>query len=241
MLARLRTGVNLYGVNLYGVNLYWYETVLVRERSLGGRKPVTGDRTALKRHPERAVTDREAVHAVLDEALVGHVGIVVDGAPVVIPMMFARLGDAVYLHGSAASRIMRALASGAEACFTVTLLDGLVLARSAFSHSMNYRSVVAFGRAEEVVDPDEKARAFDALVDRVGPGRSREARPPTDKEWRATLLVRLPLTEVSAKARTGPPVDAESDLALDVWAGVVPLHLQRGEPVADPRGEGTGR
>lgn len=192
-------------------------------------------RTALRRHPERAVTERAAVHAILDEALVGHVGLVSEGTPVVIPMMFARLGDFVYIHGSAASRLVRALASGAEACLTVTLLDGLVLARSAFHHSMNYRSVVAFGRAEEVADAEEKARAFDALVERVAPGRSREARPPTDKELRATLLVRLPLDECSAKARTGPPVDDEADLALDVWAGVVPLRLERGEPVPDRR------
>lgn len=191
----------------------------------------TRERAELRRHPERAVAEREGIDAILDEALVGHVGVVVDGAPVVIPMLFARDGDAVYLHGSAASRLMRVLATGTEACLTVTLLDGLVLARSAFSHSMNYRSVVAFGRTEKVTDPAELTRALDALVERVAPGRSSVARPPTDQERRATLVVRLPLTEVSAKARSGPPADAEADLALDVWAGVVPLRLERGEPV----------
>lgn len=190
-------------------------------------------RTTVKRRAERGRYDHETVHAILDEAYICHVGFVHDGAPVVLPTMHARIGDRLFIHGSAASRMLRTLAGGVEACVTVTLLDGLVLARSAFHHSMNYRSVVVFGTANVVGDGDEKLAAMRALLERVRPGRWDEARQPNDVELRQTLIIAMPLDEASAKVRTGPPIDDEDDYALGVWAGVVPLRLESGEPIAD--------
>lgn len=193
--------------------------------------PVT-DRTKVRRLGDRGRYDRETIHAILDEALVCHVGFVVEGAPVVIPTIHWREGDWLYFHGSAASRMLRSLRNGVEACVTVTLIDGLVLARSAFHHSMNYRSVVVFGTAR-VVEGDEKLRALDALVDHVVRGRSKEMRPHKEIELKQTLVLAMPLDEASAKIRTGGPVDDEEDYALPIWAGVVPLKLTPGEPIAD--------
>jgi uncharacterized protein len=194
--------------------------------------PVT-DRTKVRRLANRGHYDRETIYAILDEALLCHVGFVVDGAPVVIPTIHWREGDSLYFHGSAASRMLRSLKAGVDACVTVTLLDGLVLARSAFHHSMNYRSVVVFGKARLVEDEDEKLRALDALVDHVVHGRSREMRPHKEVELKQTLVLALPLEEASAKIRTGGPVDDDEDYTLPVWAGVVPLKLTQGEPIAD--------
>ena len=192
----------------------------------------TTDRTRVRRLAERGRYETETIHAILDEALICHVGFVVDGAPVVIPTIHWRDGDTLYFHGSAASRMLRSLRDGVEACVTVTLLDGLVLARSAFHHSMNYRSVVVFGKAREVRE-DEKVRVLDSLVEHVVRGRSKEVRAPNLKELRQTLVLALPIDEASAKIRTGGPVDDEEDYALPVWAGVLPLTLTPGEPVAD--------
>ena len=190
-------------------------------------------RTTVKRRAERGRYDRETVHAILDEAYICHVGFVHDGAPVVLPTMHARVNDTLFIHGSAASRMLRTLAQGVEACVTVTLLDGLVLARSAFHHSMNYRSVVVFGTATVVDDHAEKLVAMRALVERVRPGRWEEARQPNDVELRQTLIMAVPLGEASAKVRTGPPIDDDEDYGLRVWAGVVPLRLEAGAPVVD--------
>jgi nitroimidazol reductase NimA-like FMN-containing flavoprotein (pyridoxamine 5'-phosphate oxidase superfamily) len=192
-------------------------------------------RTRVKRLPERARYDVDVVNGVLDEALICHIGFVGDGHPVVIPTIHARAGDRLYLHGSPASRMLRALKGAVEVCVTVTVVDALVFARSAFHHSMNYRSVVVFGAASEVVDPAEKRCAFRALVDHVAPGRWDDVRQPTDREMRATLVLALPLTEVSAKVRTGPALDEEADYDLPVWAGELPLRIAPGEPVADAR------
>lgn len=189
----------------------------------------------MRRLPDRARYDRETIHAILDEGLVCHVGFVDGGQPFVIPSAYARVGDRLVVHGSAASRMVKALASGAPACVTVTLLDGLVLARSGFHHSMNFRSVVVVGTATEVTDPAEKRRALDAIVEHVVPGRVGSLRPPSENELRATRVVALPLDEASAKVRTGPPKDDEADYALAVWAGELPLRLEPLEPVADPR------
>lgn len=198
-----------------------------------GGPPLLTDRTRVRRKADRGVHDRAVVDAILDEGLVCHVGFAVDGRPWVVPTAYARVGDAVYLHGATGNHALRALASGAEACLTVTLVDGLVLARSAFHHSINYRSVMLFGVAKRVDDPAEKRRAVDAIVEHVVPGRSADARPPTDEELRATLVVRLPITEGSAKVRTGPPIDDAEDLALPVWGGVIPLTTAAGDPVPD--------
>ena len=194
--------------------------------------PVT-DRTRVRRLPKRGHYETGTIHPILDEALICHVGFVVEGSPVVIPTIHWRDGDTLYIHGSAASRMLRSLRDGVDACVTVTLLDGLVLARSAFHHSMNYRSVVVFGKAREVTDAGEKLRALDALVEHVVRGRSKEARPANDKELRQTLVLAIPLSEASAKIRTGGPVDDEEDYALPVWAGVLPLTITPGEPVPD--------
>lgn len=192
------------------------------------------ERTRVKRHHDRAVYDREAVHAILDEALFCHVAVVVEGSPRVIPTIHARIGDVLYIHGSNASRTLRTLRDGGEACVEVTLLDGLVLARSAFNHSMNYRSVMVYGRLREVDDRDEKWRAQRALVEHIIPGRSEDARMPDEKELRQTTIMAIPLDEASAKVRTGPPKDAEGDLDLPVWSGELPLRVVPGEPVDDP-------
>ena len=193
------------------------------------------ERTTLKRLPERGVFDREAVYQILDEAFICHVGFIVDERPFVVPTGYGRKGDNLYIHGSAASRMLRSLAGGIDVCVTVTLLDGLVLARSAFHHSMNYRSVMIFGAASLVEDEDEKLEALIAISEQVIPGRWDENRLPNASELKQTKVLRLPLVEVSAKVRTGPPLDDEEDYALSVWAGEIPLRLEAFEPVADPR------
>jgi uncharacterized protein len=190
-------------------------------------------RSRVKRQPDRAAYDTETVHAVLDAAPMGHLGFVADGQPFVIPMLYGRLGDAVYLHGSVASRLLRTMAGGVEVCLTVTLVDGLVLARSAFHHSMNYRSAVVFGRAVPV-DGDEKVAALKAISDHLRPGRWDEVREPSDLELRQTSVLRLDIEEASAKARSGGPIDDPEDMDLPVWAGVIPCQLTWGEPIPDP-------
>ena len=190
------------------------------------------ERTRVRRLPERATYDRAAVHAILDEGFLCHVGFVVDGQPYVIPTGYARVGDTLFLHGSTGSRL--GLQPGMDVCVTVTLVDGLVLARSAFHHSMNYRSVMAIGRTRPVTDPGEKEVALRALVEHIVPGRSDEVRGGDLRELAATAVLALPLAEVSAKVRTGPPQDDEPDYALPIWAGVLPLALTPGEPAPDP-------
>lgn len=193
------------------------------------------DRTKLKRLAKRGHFDRETVYGILDEGFICHVGFAIDGKPVVIPTGYARVEDKLYIHGSQASRMLRTLAGGVDACVTVTLLDGLVLARSAFHHSMNYRSVVVFGRATLVEDPEEKMAALFALSEHIIPGRWNDVREPTDMEMKLTTVLCLSLEEASAKIRTGPPLDDEEDYRLRVWAGVVPMKLTAGEPVDDGR------
>jgi uncharacterized protein len=183
------------------------------------------ERTRVQRHPERGVYDRETIDAILDEALISHVGFVVDGQPFVIPMIHARADDVLYLHGSTASRLVRALAEGVDVSVTATLLDGIVLARSVYNHSMNYRSAVVLGRARPVVDPDEKLAALETIVEHLVPGRWSDARLPDKKELKATTVLALPLDEASAKIRTGPPKEWDEDLDLPIWAGVIPLRL----------------
>jgi uncharacterized protein len=187
----------------------------------------------IERHPERAVADRATALAILDEGLICHVGFVAGGLPWVIPTMYAREGEQLYLHGSPASRMLRNLAGGIDVSVTVTLLDGLVLARSAFSHSMNYRSVVIAGRATEIGDPDAKLAAMRCLVEHVLPGRWAEVRPPSGKEIATTLVLALPLDHLSTKVRGGPPIDVAADRSLPVWAGEIPLSLAFGAPHAD--------
>jgi hypothetical protein len=196
---------------------------------------VPTDRTTLRRLPERGRHDRDTIDGILDEAYLCHLGLVdPEGRPFVIPTIHARVGDDVYVHGSPASRALRtAGGDGVDCCVAVTLLDGLVLARSAFHHSMNYRSVVLYGRAERVDDLDRKRAALDALVEHVVRGRSTDTREPNDKELRGTLVLRLPIDEASAKVRAGGPKDDDEDLGLDVWAGHVPLRLVPGDPVPD--------
>lgn len=191
-------------------------------------------RTKLRRVPARGVYDRDAIDAILDEALIAHLGFVHDGQPYVIPTLHARVGDTLYVHGSAASRAIRTLGSGVPACVTVTLLDGLVLARSAFHHSLNYRSVVVLGTAVPVEGPDERRRAVEAFTERLIPGRWGEVRPPSAKELKGTRVLAMALDETSAKVRTGPPEDDPDDLGLPVWAGVIPIHTVAGAPIPDP-------
>jgi uncharacterized protein len=193
------------------------------------------DRTTLKRLPQRGSHERATIEAILDEALSCHVGFVVDGQPFVIPTIHGRIGDKIYVHGSAASRMLKTLAGEVSLCITVSLIDGLVLARSAFHHSMNYRSVVVLGAARAVTDPKEKWDALHAIVEHVAPGRWAEVREPNEKEMKATLVLRLSLEEASAKIRTGPPIDDEEDYALRCWAGVVPLRLTALDPIPEPR------
>ncbi len=190
--------------------------------------------TAVRRLPERAHYDRATVHAILDEALVCHVGFVHDGRPVVIPTTFVRDGETLFVHGSPASRMLRTLSREIDACVTVTLLDGLVLARSTVHHSMNYRSVVVLGRARRIDDLGTRDAALRALVEHVVPGRTAQARAATEKELRGTLVLAVDLEHVSAKVRTGGPLDEEADLSLPVWAGEIPLRMVRDEPVPDP-------
>jgi nitroimidazol reductase NimA-like FMN-containing flavoprotein (pyridoxamine 5'-phosphate oxidase superfamily) len=191
--------------------------------------PVT-PRTRVRRHSERGSHDRDLVHAILDEGMVAHVGVSTDRGPRVIPMMYARDGDTLYLHGAPANHVLTRAASGVDVCVEVTLLDGLVLARSAFNHSMNYRSVVAYGRAKPVTDDTEKLRALDVLMRRITPDRADAVRGPTPSELAGTHVLALPLTEVSAKVRSGGPKDDAADMAWPVWAGVIPLTVVAGEP-----------
>ena len=188
-------------------------------------------RTTLRRLPARGEFERAAIDAILDEAFLCHIGFLDDqGRPAVIPTAFGRQGDWLYLHGSNKNRALRAMI-GADSCVTVTLLDGFVLARSTFHHSFNYRSVVVYGKAEEVTDAEEKLRAVNCITDHIVPGRTAEARTPNDKELRATLVIRLPLDECSAKVRTGGPNDDEEDMSTPVWAGVLPISTTYGPPM----------
>jgi len=195
------------------------------------------DRTRLRRLRQRGSFDRATAEAILDDALVAHVGTVTDHGPLVLPMAHARIDDRLYVHGAPGNHILRALAGGAEACVTVTILDGLVLARSAFHHSMNYRCVVLLGVMERVTDHAERAAASAALVDHMAAGRSAEARMPTDAELDATMFLSLAIREGSVKVRSGPPVDDEADLSWPVWAGHVPVRSTFGKPMPDPSGE----
>jgi nitroimidazol reductase NimA-like FMN-containing flavoprotein (pyridoxamine 5'-phosphate oxidase superfamily) len=192
-------------------------------------------RTRVTREPERAVYDRAAAYEILDEGFICHVGFVADNQPFVIPTGYGRSADNLYIHGSAASRMLRNLDQGIAVCVTVTLLDGLVLARSIFNHSMNYRSVVVLGTAVAVEDPGEKLQALRALSEHILPGRWDEARQPNDRELKATLVMRLAINEFSAKVRRGPPIDNEEDYSFPTWAGVVPLQMVTGSPINDPK------
>ena len=192
------------------------------------------DRTTVRRLPERGRYDAETIHAIVDEALICHVGFIIEGAPVVIPTIHWRDGQTLYFHGSPASGMLRSLRNGVPACATVTLLDGLVMARSAFHHSMNYRSAVVFGTAREVTG-EEKLRALDLLVEHVCRGRLADVRKPNEIELRKTIVLALPIEEASAKIRTGGPADDEEDYALDMWAGVIPLRLMPQSPISDDR------
>lgn len=194
--------------------------------------PVT-ERTRLRRRPGRGAFDRATLYRILDEAFVCHVAFVVDGQPYAVPTGLVRVGDLLYVHGAAASRMVRALADGIDVCVTVTLVDGLVLARSAFNHSMNYRSVMILGKAQLVEGPAEKTAALRAFTNHVVPGRWDELRPITEKELAATAVLALPIEEASAKVRTGPPLDDAEDVAWPAWAGVIPLSLQASLPVPD--------
>lgn len=191
------------------------------------------DRAAVRRLPERGGYERAAADAILDEGMVAHVGLATDRGPVVIPMLYARDGDRLILHGSPASRLLRTAASGVDVCATVTLIDGLVLARSAFHHSMNYRSVVVFGRATRIDDLSERRAALDVLVEALVHGRTADAREPNERELRGTIVLALPLDEFSVKVRTGGVIDEPEDYDLDVWAGVLPLTPAPGTPIPD--------
>ena len=192
-------------------------------------------RTTLKRLPERGSFDREQINAILDEGFICHVGFVIDGRPFVIPTGYARVDDKLIIHGSQASRMLRTVGKGIDVCVTVTLLDGLVLARSAFHHSMNYRSVVVFGVATTIEEREGKLAALRALTEHIIPGRWAEARQPNEAELQQTTVLAIPLAEASAKIRTGPPKDDEEDYTLPVWAGVMPLGLTWQSPINDPR------
>jgi uncharacterized protein len=194
---------------------------------------VPTERTTVRRRAERGRYDAATIHAILDAALLCHVGFVVDDQPFVIPTLHGRDGDTVFIHGSAASRMLRTLRGGVDVCVTATVVDGVVLARSAFHHSMNYRSVVVLGRATEVTEVTVKVAALRTISEHVVPGRWDDVRAPDDMELRATTVLALPLREASAKVRTGPPIDDEADLELPVWAGVLPVALVGGEPLAD--------
>lgn len=193
------------------------------------------ERTTVRRLPSRGHYDRKVVHEILDEGLICHLGFVVDGQPFVIPTIYVRAGETLYVHGSPASRMLRTLERGVPACVTVTHVDGLVLARSAFHHSMNYRSVVVLGTANVIDDAEKKNGVLHALTDHLIRGRWQEIRQPSEDELRRTLVLAIPIEEASAKVRVGPPLDDEEDYALSVWAGIVPLKLVPSTPIADPR------
>lgn len=207
-----------------------------RSPANGARVRAPSPRTRVRRAPKRGVYDRDTINAILDEALVCHVGFVHEGQPFVIPTLHARVDDVVYLHLSTASRLVRTLSQGIPCCLTVTLLDGIVLARVAFLHSANYRSVVVLGEARVVDDPEEKLQALKAFTEQMVPGRWDAVRQPNRKELKATQVLALPLDEASAKIRTGPPLDEDEDLDNDVWAGHIPLELLPSPPQPDPRG-----
>jgi len=192
-------------------------------------------RTRVVRLPKRGDYSQKTIYGILDAAFLCHVGFVVDGQPYVIPTGYGRSGDTLFLHGSAASRMLRTLAGGVDVCVTVTVLDGIVLARSAFHHSMNYRSVVILGKASLVEGDEKKTAALRVVAEQIIAGRWDDVRKPTAQELKATTVLSLPIAEASAKVRTGPPLDEEEDYTLGVWAGVLPLRMQAGEPVADPR------
>ncbi len=198
------------------------------------REP-SSERTRLRRLPERGRYDRATIHSIVDEALICHVAFGTEAGPVVIPTIHARDGETLYLHGSAASRMLRTIRDGDPICVSFTLIDGLVMARSLFNHSMNYRSVIVFSSAREVTDPEEKLRSMRLVSDHIAPGRWDDARTPNDKETRATMMVAIALEEASAKIRTGPPGDEEDDYDLAVWAGVIPVDTVFGEPQPDAR------
>jgi nitroimidazol reductase NimA-like FMN-containing flavoprotein (pyridoxamine 5'-phosphate oxidase superfamily) len=195
----------------------------------------TTERTQLRRLPKRGVFDRETIYKILDEGFVCHVGFTIGGKTFVIPTGYARVRDRLLIHGSSASRMLRAMSDGIEVCATVTLIDGLVLARSAFHHSVNYRSVMVFGVASLVSGEAEKIEALRAFTEHIVPGRWQEVRPPNKSELAATAVLSLPIREASAKVRTGDPIDAEEDYVLDVWAGVIPLKLRADAPMNDAR------
>jgi nitroimidazol reductase NimA-like FMN-containing flavoprotein (pyridoxamine 5'-phosphate oxidase superfamily) len=192
-------------------------------------------RTKLRRLPKRGAHDRETIDAILDEAMVCHLGFVYDARPAVVPTLHARVGDEVLIHGSAASRMLRVLATGVEVCLTATLIDGLVLARSAFHHSVNYRSVVLYGTARPLTEPEELERALEAFTEKLVPGRWADVRWPTRQELKGTSALALPIVEGSAKVRTGPPIDDEDDYALETWAGIVPMRIETLPPEPDER------
>jgi uncharacterized protein len=211
-------------------------------KSLGNRRShpmstpsMPTSRTRVVREPQRGVYDRAVVNKILDEGFICHVGFVIDGQPFVIPTSYGRQDAVLYIHGSAASRMLRNASSGIPVCVTVTLIDGLVLARSSFNHSMNYRSVVVLGTATMVEEREEKLSALRVLSEHILPDRWDDARRPTEQELKATTVIRLPINEFSAKVREGPPIDDEEDYALPVWAGVLPLRMVPGHPVSDPR------
>lgn len=199
-----------------------------------GARWLPGPRTSVRRAPERAAYDRETVESILDEGFVCHLGFCTDAGPVVLPTAYARVGDVVYLHGSVGNAALRTIVDGRTVCLVVTLVDGLVLARSTFHHSINYRSVTLFGIATDITGGAEKESALERIVEHMLPGRTSEARPPTPVELTATRVLGLPIAEASAKVRTGGPKDDVDDLALDVWAGVLPLRLVAAAPVPDP-------
>jgi len=203
--------------------------------SLNSSNTTPTARTRVVREPQRAVYDRDTVNQILDEAFLCHVGFVAEGQPFVIPMSYGRGGDVLYIHGSVASRMLRHLEQGVPVCITVTLVDGLVLARSVFNHSMNYRSVIILGTATLVDDPAEKLAALRALSDHILPNRWDNSRQPNEKELKATSVLRLPINEFSAKVRVGPPVDDAEDYAFSTWAGVIPLEMNSGTPIRDER------
>ena len=192
-------------------------------------------RTRVAREPQRAVYDRESIYRILDKGFICHVGFVVDGQPFVIPTSYGRKDADLYIHGSAASRMLRNMKDGLPVCVTVTLLDGLVLARSVFNHSMNYRSVVILGKATFIEEREEKLAALRVLSEHILPGRWDDARQPNEQELKATSVLRMPIEEFSAKVRTGPPIDDEEDYSFPTWAGVIPLEMLVREPIADPR------